>query len=149
MEVKFARSESVARTILRLLDATSTSVDAALYRLNNPVLAQALEEAARRGAHVRLLLDGNKYKESRVAQELRARAAFPLRLSFGRHGNGSKMHHKFVVLDQRMILTGSYNWTLESEAENYENLVISDARALVEAYTTEFETLWETTSDKR
>jgi phosphatidylserine/phosphatidylglycerophosphate/cardiolipin synthase-like enzyme len=52
------------------------------------------------------------------------------------------MHHKFVILDQQTVLTGSYNWTLESEDENYENLVILEEAQPVEAYTREFEALW-------
>lgn len=142
MEVKFARSESVAEAIMSLLRATSRSIDAALYRLNHPRLARALEEAVERGVRVRLVVDGNKYNESRATQELLARAIIPFRLAYGRRGPGSKMHHKFVILDQQTVLTGSYNWTLESEDENYENLVILEEAQPVEAYTREFEALW-------
>ena len=142
MEVKFARSESVAEAIMSLLRATSRSIDAALYRLNHPRLARALEEAVERGVRVRLVVDGNKYTESRSPQELLARAIIPFRLAYGRQGPGSKMHHKFVILDQQTVLTGSYNWTLESEDENYENLVILEEAQPVEAYTREFEALW-------
>ncbi len=142
MEVKFARSELVAEAIMSLLRATSRSIDAALYRLNHPRLARALEEAVERGVRVRLLVDGNKYTESRATQELLARAIIPFRLAYGRQGPGSKMHHKFVILDQQTVLTGSYNWTLESEDENYENLVILEEARPVEAYTREFEALW-------
>jgi phosphatidylserine/phosphatidylglycerophosphate/cardiolipin synthase-like enzyme len=52
------------------------------------------------------------------------------------------MHHKFVILDQQSVLTGSYNWTLESESENHENLVILEEAQPVEAYAKEFEALW-------
>ncbi len=142
MEVKFTRSESVAEFIVGLLCQASSSIDAALYRFSHPGLAQALKEAARRGIRVRLVVDGNKYQESRSSQELLAGELIPFRLAFGRRGRGSKMHHKFVVLDQRMVLTGSYNWTTESEAENYENLVILRDAQVVEAYTREFEALW-------
>lgn len=142
MEVKFARSESVAEALMSLLRATSRSIDAALYRLNHPRLARALEEAVERGVRVRLVVDGNKYNESRATQELLARAIIPFRLAYGRRGPGSKMHHKFVILDQQTVLTGSYNWTLESEDENYENLVILEEAQPVEAYTREFEALW-------
>ena len=68
--------------------------------------------------HVRLLVDGNKYKESRTTQELLSGAIIPFRLAFGRQGRGSKMHHKFVIMDRQAVLTGSYNWTHESESEN-------------------------------
>jgi phosphatidylserine/phosphatidylglycerophosphate/cardiolipin synthase-like enzyme len=142
MEIKFARRESVADVIMRLLHKASSSIDAALYRFNHPGLAQALEEAAQRGVRVRLLVDGNKYEESRTTQELLTSAFIPFRLAFGRQGRGSKMHHKFVILDQQTVLTGSYNWTLESEDENHENLLILQDPHPVEAYTREFEVLW-------
>jgi phosphatidylserine/phosphatidylglycerophosphate/cardiolipin synthase-like enzyme len=142
MEIKFARSESVADVIMRLLHEASSSIDGALYRFNHPGLAQTLEEAVHRGLHVRLLVDGNKYKESRTTQELLSGAIIPFRLGFGRQGRGSKMHHKFVILDQQTVLTGSYNWTLESEDENHENLLILRDPYSVEAYAQEFEALW-------
>jgi phosphatidylserine/phosphatidylglycerophosphate/cardiolipin synthase-like enzyme len=142
MEIKFTRSESVADAIMRLLREASGSINAALYRLNHPGLAQALAEAAQRGVRVRLVVDGNKYKESRVTQKLLAGAAIPFRLAFGRQGNGSKMHHKFVILDQQTVLTGSYNWTLESENENHENLLILRDPYPVQVFTEEFEALW-------
>lgn len=142
MEIKFTRSESVADVIMRLLHGASSFIDGALYRFNHPGLAQALEEAVHRGVHVRLLVDGNKYKESRTTQELLSGGIIPFRLAFGRQGRGSKMHHKFVILDQQTLLTGSYNWTLESEDENHENLIILRDPRPVEAYTQEFEALW-------
>src|SRR5208283_527354 len=142
MEIKFARSESVADVIMSVMREASSSIDAALYRFNHPGLAQALEEAVQRGVRVRLLVDGNKYKESRTTQELLSGATIPFRLAFGRQGRGSKMHHKFVIVDQQTVLTGSYNWTPESEDENQENLVILRDAYSVDAYTQEFEALW-------
>jgi len=142
MKVKFARSESVAEAIMSLLRAATHSIDAALYRLNHPRLARALEEAVERGVHVRLVVDGNKYHESRATQELLASGTIGFRLAYGRQGRGSKMHHKFVILDHQTVLTGSYNWTLESEDENYENLVILEEARAAEAYRREFDALW-------
>ena len=127
---------------MRLLHGASGSIDAAIYRVNHPRLVQALEEAVERGLRVRLLVDGNKYEESQSTQALLGGSVIPFRLAYGRRGLGSKMHHKFVVLDQQTVLTGSYNWTLESECENHENLVILQEAQPVEAYAREFETLW-------
>jgi mitochondrial cardiolipin hydrolase len=142
MEIKFARSESVADVIMSVMREASSSIDGALYRFNHPGLAQALEEAVHRGVRVRLLVDGNKYKESRTTQELLTGAIIPFRLAFGRQGRGSKMHHKFVIVDEQTVLTGSYNWTHESEDENHENLLILRDPQSVEAYTREFEAIW-------
>ena len=142
MEIKFARSESVADVIISHLQEATTSIDGALYRFNHPGLAQAMEEAAERGVRIRLLVDGNKYKESRTTQELLSGGVIPFRLAFGRQGRGSKMHHKFVILDRQTVLTGSYNWTNESEDENQENLLVLRDAYSVGAYTQEFEALW-------
>lgn len=142
MEIKFTRSESIADAIMGLLHQAADSIEGALYRFNHPGLAQALEEAVHRGVRVRLLVDGNKYKESRITQELLAGAIIPFRLAFGRQGRGSKMHHKFVILDQQTVLIGSYNWTHESEDENHENLLVLRDPQPVEAYSREFEALW-------
>jgi phosphatidylserine/phosphatidylglycerophosphate/cardiolipin synthase-like enzyme len=141
-EAKFARDESVADTIVRLLGDASSSIEGALYRFNHPGLAQALEWAGARGLQVRLLVDANKYKENRTTQELLSGAIIPFRLSYGRQGRGSKMHHKFVVVDRQMVLTGSCNWTMESEDENHENLIIMREAAPVGAYLREFDALW-------
>ena len=52
------------------------------------------------------------------------------------------MHHKFALLDGRTALAGSYNWTVESEEQNYEALLILREPKLLEVLRQEFETLW-------
>ncbi len=149
-EVLFTRARSVAGVINGWLETATTSVDAALYRVNLPHLARGLEVAAARGVRVRLVLDRGKFEESRATRDLLASANFSFRLLRGRHGMGSKMHHKFVILDGRTALAGSYNWTLESEEENYDNLIILRDPQVAQDYAREFEALWaEAEAEKR
>ncbi|MGD0921127.1 MAG: phospholipase D-like domain-containing protein [Terriglobia bacterium] len=141
-EVILTRGSSVAEAIERLIRQATTSVDAALYRFNNPRLTRAIQEAIGRGVRVRLVLDRNKYEESRTTQELFADRRIPFRLLYGRQGPGTKMHHKFAILDDRTVLSGSYNWTLESEEQNYEGLLILCEPEQVKIFQREFEALW-------
>jgi mitochondrial cardiolipin hydrolase len=141
-EVFMTREESVAARIERLIEQTTTSVEAALYRFNNPRLARILEDAARRKVEVRLLVDQGKYKDDKDTRKLLSDGSIPFRPLAGRKGSGSKMHHKFLVLDGRAVVTGSYNWTLESEEENYDNLIVLRDPDLVAIYRSEFEVLW-------
>ncbi len=46
------------------------------------------------------------------------------------------MHHKFVLIDDDLLLTGSFNWTYNNNAEN---LVLSTEPALITAFLAEFE----------
>ena len=52
------------------------------------------------------------------------------------------MHNKFVVLDRRIVITGSFNWTTAAVDSNQENLCILDNEELAVKYITEFEKLW-------
>ena len=141
-DVLFSREGSVQAFIERLIAAATTSVEAALYRINNPVLAHALEEAFQRGVRVRLVLDRNKFEEDRTTRQLLSEVSFPYRLLYGREGQGSKMHHKFALFDSSVALTGSYNWTIESETHNYENLLILRAPEQFQRFRGEFEERW-------
>lgn len=142
IEMVLSRDGSIACRIEELIHAASASIDAALYRFNNPRLAEALAAAARRGVRVRVVLDRNKYEETPSTGKLPARDSLSLRILYGRQGVGSKMHHKFVVLDGETLLTGSYNWTLESEEQNFENLIVLRDRESIVSCQREFATLW-------
>ena len=52
------------------------------------------------------------------------------------------MHNKFVVIDRRIVITGSFNWTTTAVDRNQKNLCILDNEELAVKYITEFEKLW-------
>ena len=52
------------------------------------------------------------------------------------------MHHKFAIIDNRLLLTGSYNWTFSANNRNDENLLIIDDPELIEVFENQFENLW-------
>jgi mitochondrial cardiolipin hydrolase len=142
-EVIFTRSQSGAEVLEGLIRSATSSVVAALYRLSSPRLAAALDDARERGVYVRICLnDNDHYEENQAAQDTLRGFGIPFRLLHGRSGAPSKMHHKFAVIDWKTAVTGSYNWTLESEERNYENLVVLRDRHIVVAYAEEFEALW-------
>ena len=55
------------------------------------------------------------------------------------------MHHKFCIIDNEILITGSYNWTYNAENRNIENIVISDVSSVVEEFQNEFSRLIRTT----
>lgn len=138
----FTSEASVAKAIEQLLQQAHTSVDAAVYRITNPRLAQALKRAQNRGIRVRLLVDRNKYEKTASTRKLLAENRVPFHAIYGRKEKGSKLHHKFAVLDSNILLTGSYNWTIESEEQNYDHMLIIRDPKLVLAYQQEFDRLW-------
>jgi phosphatidylserine/phosphatidylglycerophosphate/cardiolipin synthase-like enzyme len=56
-------------------------------------------------------------------------------------GPRAKMHHKFTVVDRRIVLTGSYNYTTSATEANRENLVRIESYRVAGDYLAEFERL--------
>ena len=52
------------------------------------------------------------------------------------------MHNKFVIIDNRLLLTGSYNWTFSANNRNDENLLIIDDPEIIEIFQNQFINLW-------
>ncbi|WP_322493980.1 phospholipase D-like domain-containing protein [Chloroflexus sp.] len=58
-------------------------------------------------------------------------------------GNCYTMHHKVIIIDGRIVITGSYNFTARAERTNDENLLIIDDPKLAAEYLAEFERVFE------
>jgi len=52
------------------------------------------------------------------------------------------MHNKFAVIDDQVVLTGSFNWTITAERKNAENLLVITDPDLAQKYTKQFKVLW-------
>lgn len=58
------------------------------------------------------------------------------------------MHHKFCLVDEKRVLLGSYNWTLNASYNNFENLLVTDDKIIVSKVNGEFNTLRSMTSKR-
>lgn len=52
------------------------------------------------------------------------------------------MHHKFVVVDGELLMSGSLNWTTQAICGNQENVIVTSEPKLVQPFTNQFEILW-------
>jgi len=53
------------------------------------------------------------------------------------------MHDKFMIVDKKIVSTGSYNWTTNATENNDENLLIITSAATAASYNKEFNRIWE------
>ena len=54
-------------------------------------------------------------------------------------GVDNMVHHKFCIVDDKTLITGSYNWTYYAENRNWENIIIIDNADIVKGYIEEFD----------
>ncbi len=53
------------------------------------------------------------------------------------------MHHKFAVIDEAVVVTGSFNWTTQAVFNNQENVLFIENAEIAKKYTDEFQRLWD------
>lgn len=126
--------EKMLTTKLRL---ALKSVDAALYHLDSEPIAEALINAHRRGVNVRVFTE-NRYVEEDSITKLQ-RAGILVRDDGNEDG---LMHHKFIVVDERYVWTGSYNLTYNGAYKNDNNVIWIDSESLASNFTKEFRSLY-------
>lgn len=75
---------------------------------------------------------------------MRARADYGIDI---RHDDRSgRMHHKVMIIDDYIIVVGSYNWSASAEDSNDENILILKSTDIVTEYLEEFDRLLAQTS---
>jgi phosphatidylserine/phosphatidylglycerophosphate/cardiolipin synthase-like enzyme len=119
------------------IDEAQTTVDVAVYEFNLQVLADALLRAAERGLRVRVVTDTDSLGQP-VIEQLRA-AGIPV----VDDARAAIMHHKFVVLDNASIWTGSMNFTRNDAYRNDNNFIRIHSTRLAQNYAHEFEEMFE------
>ena len=58
-------------------------------------------------------------------------------------GNAGLMHHKVIIIDNEIVITGSYNFTASAERTNDENVVIFFDKQLAADYMAEFQRVFD------
>lgn len=124
----------------RLVDRIGTAaarVDAALYDLDAAPVADALIAAHKRGVQVRVVTETDNMDDSEIGR------LHEIGIPVSDDKNpGSLMHHKFIVIDERYVWTGSYNTTYNGAYKNSNNVILIDSVPMAYNFTQEFRELF-------
>ncbi|MBE9064441.1 phospholipase D-like domain-containing protein, partial [cf. Phormidesmis sp. LEGE 11477] len=147
--------DNLEQVIITAIEQSTQTIDVAVQELNLPQVAKALADSSRRGVKVRLILE-NQYAQIEAEQ---AEALTLLQngqvpriddTADGSKGSGL-MHHKFLVIDKRWVLTGSANLTFsgvhgdadEPDSRGNANVFLKiDSGAIAQTFTNEFNLMW-------
>ena len=44
------------------------------------------------------------------------------------------MHNKFAIIDGKLLINGSFNWTYQATKKNFENVVVTNNESLVNQF---------------
>ena len=58
-------------------------------------------------------------------------------------GNEGQMHHKTMIVDGEIVITGSYNFSRSAETRNDENVIIFHNEQIADFYMGEFQRIYQ------
>ncbi|GAB4463992.1 MAG: DUF655 domain-containing protein [Elainellaceae cyanobacterium] len=152
---------SVNGLIGRALSASQRQVDLALFVFSDQNLGSALETQHQKGVQVRALIDPGfafrYYSEGldmmgvalpdaqcRIEKGNRTWGRAIATVGIPTLPEGDLLHHKFAVIDQQRVITGSQNWSAAANHNNDENLLVIDNATVAAHFQREFERLYAT-----
>jgi phosphatidylserine/phosphatidylglycerophosphate/cardiolipin synthase-like enzyme len=136
--VCFSRVDDCSSIIIKIIDSAEKYVHVAIYSFTLDSLGDALIRARDRGVEVKVVIEREQAYVKGSEYERLLKAGINVRLD----GNKYLMHHKFMVVDGRIVVTGSYNWSYGAEENNDENMIVVSNPDVARLYESEFQRVW-------
>lgn len=132
-------SSSMLKFLEYLADAR-IRVDLCIYLLTEPILARILTDLHDRNVKIRIITDGSWDQQTRrPTDRLRDKG---INIKYYRKGTGALMHHKFLIIDDGILLTGSFNWTSKAVVSNHEAVLVTSVESVVKSFANKFNEMW-------
>jgi phosphatidylserine/phosphatidylglycerophosphate/cardiolipin synthase-like enzyme len=135
VSVYFSPNGGAAEAVVSNINNAKATIIIAAYSITHADIAKAIVEAHKRSVKVTVLMDKVQASGRYSSATFLHNAGVPVFID----ASGGLMHHKFAVIDDKTLLTGSFNWTKGGDETNAENLlVITDKPAVTKAFSDEF-----------
>lgn len=128
------------QVLVQLMNGATRTIDVAVYQLSQPSIIKAIIDAHKRGVAVRVLSDQTEYDSGTNVESFRAltKSGVPLKVQTHR----GKMHLKVSIIDQEVVTTGSFNYTISAATRNDEVFLVIRDPAMALKWTERFEQMW-------
>jgi len=140
VEIYFSPADKPVSRILELIQAAQKSIFFLAYSFSSDEIGSAMLARAQAGVEVAGIMDDGQVKTSSATEfDPFRQADLDVRLDGNQTG---LMHHKVIIIDQQIVITGSYNYTVAAETTNDENLVIIFSPEVAAKYMEEFQRVY-------
>jgi phosphatidylserine/phosphatidylglycerophosphate/cardiolipin synthase-like enzyme len=136
VEVLFSPDDVVVARLLQLLGEAQESIYFLAYSFNSNYLGDAIRAKAAQGITVAGVMEPSQINPELAGEfELFRRAGLDVRL-----GSGSELiGHKVMVIDGKIVVMGSYDFTSRAENVNDENVLIIHNEEVAQKFMEEFQ----------
>ncbi|HLP65493.1 phospholipase D-like domain-containing protein [Flavobacterium sp.] len=128
----------IKQRILSEIKKAQKSVYLAMAFFTDRDIANEIIEAKKRNITVDIILSSNAQNET---VKLMFKEAYISVHAFNTGDERGMMHHKFCLIDEKISINGSYNYSYNASNNNVENIHVSDSLDVYRQLFTEFERL--------
>jgi phosphatidylserine/phosphatidylglycerophosphate/cardiolipin synthase-like enzyme len=129
---------ALENAIVPLVQSATQSIRFLTFSFTDFPLADAMSQRFKSGVDVAGVFE--KFGSETEAAELRTLMCRSVPVK--QDGNSGFLHHKVIVIDERIVITGSMNYSTNAEENNDENVIIIDNAEIARLYLQEFERVW-------
>lgn len=127
-QVTCSFNEECETVVVQALGEAQRTARVAAYAFTRSRIARAMGEAHERGVDIQIKMDSQQAEYPlavRTIEWLRSKG-IPVTL-ITMTGDYAAMHNKFIVIDEQVVLTGSFNFTTTAVTANWENMLRVDS----------------------
>ena len=139
-DVYFFPNAKNEKYLIEMLRTCMKSLNIAIFSITRDNFAKAIIEVFKKGIKVRVIADDECVKNYGSDVYKLAAAGIPCKTDSSAQYH---MHNKYAIIDESVIITGSFNWTTQAINNNQENLLFYEDKQIAEQYTKEFNKLWD------
>lgn len=137
-----AHFQNIRSSIIKEIEKADKSLKIAVYWFTNDELFDLLHQKQLNGVQCNLIIHNDYINNRDTGLPFQKFIDAGGKFYFSDEEN--PMHNKFCIIDNQVLINGSYNWTYYAESKNRENiLIIKDEIDVVKAFETEFSKLIE------
>lgn len=128
----FTPQQNCTKKIANLIKYASKEIEVQAYLFTSYDIAYALARAERRGIKVKVILDKEQLTHKPISHAILIlqHAHIPIWID----NKVQIAHNKVIIIDQKIIETGSFNFTYSAQNYNAENILILFNRTLALKY---------------
>jgi phosphatidylserine/phosphatidylglycerophosphate/cardiolipin synthase-like enzyme len=130
IEVYFSPNGGCTEAITQEIDKAKYTIFVQAYSFTSAPIATSLVEAHKRGIETEVILDKSQKTSPHSSATLLFNSKVPTYID-ARHAIA---HNKIIIIDKKVVVSGSFNFTIAAEKRNAENLLILRSSDLAEKY---------------
>ncbi|MBD3273658.1 DUF1669 domain-containing protein [Candidatus Dependentiae bacterium] len=144
-QVFFSPEDKVSEKLIKIINNAKRNIYVAVYMITDKRIAQALVDAKlKKDLDVQIITDQSclEYKYGKINFLKEGNIdVFVFKNNLKRKKRAPKiMHNKFAIIDN-FVWTGSFNWTVQANSKNKENVILIDDTNIYEKYLKQFNCL--------